>query len=118
LDKVPFEDLKATEHLSDEDVLRLLDYPAYFDLPGINLPENRSDILTRLVENDMIIPCEDGVWAITNLGAILFAKKIDDFRHIKRKAVRVIVYRNTGRLETIREQVGNKGHAMPPVLKS
>jgi ATP-dependent DNA helicase RecG len=110
-DKVPFEELKAADHLSDEEVLKLLDYPAYFDLLGISLPENRNGILTRLVDDDMIIPCEAGGWGITNLGAILFAKKLDDFRHLKRKAVRVIVYKNAGRLETIREQVGNKGYA-------
>jgi predicted HTH transcriptional regulator len=53
-DKIPFEELKAADHLSDEEVLKLLDYPAYFDLLGISLPENRNGILTRLVEDDMM----------------------------------------------------------------
>jgi len=110
-DQTPFEELHATEYLSEEAVLKLLDYPAYFDLLGLSLPENRSGILARLAEDDMIKPCEAGGWNISNMGAILFAKRLDDFKHLKRKAVRVIVYRNTSRLETIREQVGNKGYA-------
>jgi len=46
-----------------------------------------------------------------NLGAILFAKKLGEFRSLRRKAVRVIAYRDNSRVETIREQEGAKGYA-------
>ncbi len=110
-DETPFEELNAAECLPDEEVLKLLDYPAYFDLLGLSLPENRNGILTRLSEDNMIGPCEAGGWNIANMGAILFAKHLDDFKHLKRKAVRVIVYKNASRLETIREQIGSNGYA-------
>ncbi|MBF0558573.1 MAG: putative DNA binding domain-containing protein [Nitrospirae bacterium] len=110
-DQIPFEDLAAAEHLSDEDVLKLLDYPSYFDLLGLGLPADRKNILQRLSEDDMISSCNAGGWNITNLGAILFAKKLDAFKHLKRKAVRVIVYKDLNRHETLREQVGTKGYA-------
>lgn len=110
-DQIPFEDLPATEHVSDEDVLKLLDYPAYFDLLGLGLPTDRSGILQRLVDDDMISDCSAGGWDITNLGAILFAKRLDDFKHLKRKAVRVILYKDKSRQETIREQIGTRGYA-------
>ncbi|MFZ5569977.1 MAG: ATP-binding protein [Thermodesulfobacteriota bacterium] len=110
-DQTPFEQLPAADCLAAEEVLRLLDYPAYFDLLGLGLPENRKGILERLAEDEMISPCEAGGWNITNMGAILFAKRLDDFKNLKRKAVRVIVYKNGSRLETIREQVGVKGYA-------
>lgn len=110
-DQTPFEEILAVERVSSEHVLKLLDYPAYFDLLGLNLPENRDGILARLSEDDMIVPCEAGGWDITNMGAILFAKRLGDFKHLKRKAVRVIIYRNASRLETTREQVGTKGYA-------
>ena len=108
-DQKPFEELNAAECLSDEEILKLLDYPAYFDLLELSLPENRRGILERLFEDEMIGPCEAGGWNISNKGAILFAKRLDDFKHLKRKAVRVIVYKNASRLETTREQVGSKG---------
>lgn len=110
-DQVPFEDLLAAEHISSEDVLKRLDYPAFFDLLGLDLPEGRTGILQRLADESMITPCEAGGWNITNLGAILCAKRLDDFKHLKRKAVRVIVYKGQSRVETLHEQIGAKGYA-------
>jgi len=110
-DITPFEDMIAAEHVSDADVLKVLDYPSYFELLGVVLPENRMRILERLAEDSMIVKCDAGGWNITNLGAILFAKKLSDFKHLKRKSVRVIVYKGNGRTETLREQEGGKGYA-------
>ncbi|WP_249176133.1 ATP-binding protein [Burkholderia vietnamiensis] len=39
------------------------------------------------------------------------AKRLDDFPHLRRKAVRVIAYTDNSRINTLREQVGNKGYA-------
>jgi predicted HTH transcriptional regulator len=110
-DKIPFENMVAAEHVPDAEVLKLLDYPAYFDLLDIALPENRKRILERLSEDSMISRCEAGGWNITNLGAILFAKKLSNFSHLKRKSVRVIIYKGKDRIDTEREQEGVKGYA-------
>lgn len=59
----------------------------------------------------MIQLCNAGGWNVTNLGAILFAKRLDDWPALRRKAIRVIQYRGTGRTDTAREQVGNRGYA-------
>jgi predicted HTH transcriptional regulator len=110
-DKTPFEREIAVENVGPEEVLRLLDYPAYFDLLKFPLPETRDGILAALQADDMIAPGRSGKWNITNLGAVLFAKKLSDFRSLKRKAVRVIQYKGESRVETIREQEGTKGYA-------
>ena len=110
-DQIPFEDGVASERVPADEVLRLLDYPAYFDLLERPLPANRNGILAALAEDDLICSCEAGDWNITNLGAILFAKRLGDFRSLQRKAVRVIQYRGMGRIETLKEQVGAKGYA-------
>ena len=94
-----------------DDVLRLLDYPAYFDLLQQPLPASRGHILAALAEDNLIRSGKAGGWDITNLGGVLFAKRLNDFRILKRKAVRVIQYRGTGRIETLKEQVGTKGYA-------
>lgn len=49
---------------------------------------------------------------ITNLGAILFAKNINQFDGLARKAIRVVVYNGKNKVETIREQIGVKGYAI------
>lgn len=110
-DRAPFEELVAAERQDANDVLRLLDYPSYFDLLEIPLPSNRDGILEALEADRLIRRCDAGGWDITNLGAVLFAKRLDQFGKLRRKAVRVVQYRGNGRLETIREQEGNKGYA-------
>ena len=107
----PFEELKAMERVDTAQVLTLLDYPAYFDLLSQPLPADRDKILARLTEDGLIAANQAGGWDITNLGAILFAKNLDAFKGLSRKAVRVIVYEGRGRLKTIREQDGRKGYA-------
>jgi predicted HTH transcriptional regulator len=110
-DHIPFEDLVAAERVSVDEVLRLLDYPAYFDLLEQPLPANRDGILNALADDGLVRPCEAGGWNITNLGAILFAKRFNEFRTLWRKAIRVIQYRGMSRVETLKEQVGGKGYA-------
>ncbi len=97
--------------MSSDEVLRLLDYPTYFDLMKIPLPESRDGILSSLKSDDIITSGKGGHWDITNLGAVLFAKKLSDFRNLKRKAVRVVQYKGESRVKTIREQEGTKGYA-------
>ena len=110
-DTTPFEELIASERVDTDTVLALLDYPSYFELLGQPLPTGRDKILTRLNEDRLIVLNQAGHWDITNLGAILFAKNLDSFRGLSRKAVRVIVYEGRNRLKTVREQVGRKGYA-------
>ena len=43
-----FEEMPAMEHLSDSEVLNFLDYPSYFELLNIPLPEDRGKIMEKL----------------------------------------------------------------------
>lgn len=110
-DKTPFEREIAAENMASDDVLRLLDYPAYFDLLKLPLPASRDGILRGLQADELIVQGKGGKWNISNLGAMLFAKKLTDFRTLKRKAIRVILYKGENKVETVREQEGGKGYA-------
>ena len=110
--RVRFEQGIAAERVSSEDVLLKIDHPAYFDLLNIPLPDGRAAILDALQQTDLIEPCEAGGWNITNLGATLFAKDISEFPQIRRKAMRVVQYKGTGRIETLKEQTGVRGYAV------
>lgn len=110
-DHTPFEEGVAVERMGSDEVLRLLDYPAYFDLLKLPLPQNRDGILKALADDKLIAACEAGGWNITNLGAVLFAKRLNDFATLRRKAMRVIQYRGNSRIETVKEQVGGRGYA-------
>ena len=110
-DQTPFEDGIALERVTSDDVLRLLEYPAYFELREYPLPAHRDGILEALAADRLIHSSLAGGWDVTNLGAILFAKHLETFHTLRRKAVRVIQYRGTGRTETLREQEGTRGYA-------
>lgn len=110
-DSTPFEVMPALEKATADDVLRLLDYPAYFDLLTLPLPQNRDGILNALAAHELIEKVDGGRWNIRNLGAILFAKRLADFGNLKRKAVRVIAYKGGRHGEIAQEKQGTRGYA-------
>jgi len=111
-DRVPFEKQIAVDNLDDGEVLNYLEYTKYFELLNLPLPENRQAILESLINDDLIKKTENGKYSITNLGAILFAKNLNSFSNLKRKAIRVIQYKDNTKFETIKEREGNKGYAV------
>lgn len=111
-DRVPFEEGTAEENVSPDDVLNLIDYPKYFHLMQQPLPDNRRAILKRLTSDSVIRPRENNRYDITNVGAVLFARNLNDLRRLGRKALRVIIYNGSDRVETIKEQTGGKGYAV------
>ncbi|HEY1499060.1 MAG TPA: ATP-binding protein [Acidobacteriaceae bacterium] len=109
-DTVPFESNIAADHVSAADVFNLLDFSGYFELTARVAPQSAGAILADLQADNLIVPNGAGKWDITNLGAILFAKRLDSFGPLKRKAVRVIQYRGNSRTETLKEQHGARGY--------
>ncbi len=101
----------AMTDCDDDNVVRLLDTQSYFDLVHLPYPVNRTGVLERF-ENEKLIVRQEHGWVISNLGAILFAKKLDAFDHLARKAPRVIVYEGKNKLKTKLDQPGTKGYAV------
>jgi len=110
-DHTPFEKEIAAENISSDEVIKLIDYPAYFHLLSRTLPDGKAGILDVLAADEIIAHSNGGLWNITNLGAILFARRLADFGTLRRKTVRVILYKDDSRIVTIREQEGIKGYA-------
>lgn len=108
----PFEKGIALENVTADDVLKYLDYPAYFELTQQSLPDNRVGIFQRLAVEKLIVKKTGNRFDITNLGGILFAKDLKTFERLSRKAIRVIIYKNKNRVETQREQTGVRGYAV------
>ena len=106
-----FEDKIALSGLNDEEVLSLIDYPAFFRLTENPLPENKSAILDKLTEEKLVVK-RQSCYDITNLGGILFATNLGSFDTLARKAVRVIFYKGSNRIDALREKVFSKGYAV------
>ena len=103
----------AKNFIDSNDVLDLLDYPAYFRLTEQGLPDNRDGIF-KILEADQLIQKDVGDhWNITNLGAILFAVDLQKFEpSLARKAVRFIAYEGPNRATTVTHRKdGSMGYA-------
>ena len=105
-----FESRIAKTDIESNEVISLLDTQIYFDLLKIPYPSNREAVLDKLTSEKIINKNIKGTYSITNLGAILFAKDLSLFGDLKRKAIRVIVYKGNNKIQTIREQIGVKGY--------
>ena len=111
-DKVPFEKGIAKSGVTQSDVLLLLDVTAYFDLTRQPFPESRSGIFQKLESEGVVVLRESNHYDITNLGAVLFAKNLEEFDHMARKSPRVVVYRGNSRNNGIKESEFRKGYAI------
>jgi len=104
--------LSARHNCSAADVIRLLDTQTYYDLKPEPYPLNQAAVLERFVSEKFITEADNG-FAITNLGAVLFAKRMDEFDNLYRKTPRVVVYDGTDKLKNSRVfQPGVKGYVV------
>lgn len=107
-----FEEQYAKQDLTLDEALRLLDCTAYFNILDNPVPPDIKGIAHYMEEERIIVKQDNGLYAITNLGAILFARKLSFFPRIERKAVRVVKYQDKSRINMLKEDVSNKGYAI------
>ncbi len=107
-----FEDIVSEANLEVSDIINKLDFNLYFELKGIPLPNNNESIIHYMLEESVIKKQDNGLYSITNLGAILFSRKITDFPKVGRKAIRVIQYKGNNKLEILKEHTILKGYVI------
>jgi predicted HTH transcriptional regulator len=103
----------AKQFATADEVISLLDYPSYFELMNLPLPDNRAGILDRLSSDRLIESDVGGRWNVTNLGAILFARDLLQFGgELARKALRFVAFSGTNRASRVtNRQDGQRGYA-------
>lgn len=108
-----FETEWADSDLTLQELTKVIDYDTYFSLcDNITQPMSVESASHYLMEEGFIV-CEDnGLYAITNLGAILFAKDLSQFPKLYRKAVRLVIYNGKNRLDLRKEESFDKGYAL------
>lgn len=97
--------------LTVAEVLKLLSGEAYFDMMNLPMPQDFKGVVERFESERLIVKDEIG-YGITELGALLFAKKMSAFDSLRRKSVRVIVYKGKNKVETVQEQLFDVGYAI------
>jgi predicted HTH transcriptional regulator len=81
---MPFEKGIALERVNGDQVLELLDYPTFFTMRQLPLPQGRNEFSAALWKKNLVPRAADR-FDITNLGAILFARDLRRFEGLKRK---------------------------------
>lgn len=112
LQNVRFEELPAKQNLALSEALNALEYISYFDIKREPQPTDIEGIGHYMLEEGILRLQDNGLYSITNLGAILFAKKLSDFPRLSRKAIRVIQYKGNNRMNMLREDVETKGYVV------
>ncbi len=99
----------AKSFLTNDDIIRLLDYTSYFKLTNKPLPNDKNGILEHLEVDNLIKKDVGKYWNITNLGAILFAENLDDFDiSVARKGIRFVSYDGNNKSSTIKHRLDAK----------
>lgn len=102
----------AKQGAGADEVIALLDTQTYFELSQLPYPTTRDGVLARLSGEGLILQTATG-WTITNLAAILLAKKLDAFSPaLARKAPRVVFYEGVDKTKTREDKPGNRGYAV------
>jgi len=112
IQKHSFEKGITREGLTAKEVLEFLDYSKYFSLTKQELPSDTKKFVEKMTQHGLVRKIFDDNYDITNLGAILFAKNLNDFDSVKRKSVRVIIYQGDTRAKREKEQNDILGYAI------
>ena len=106
-----FEREVAVEQVKADDVLKMLDYGAYFELMEIPPPASSTGILEALEQEQMIRRRDDESWDVMNLGFITFANSLADSFRLRRKSLRIVRYKANNRLAAEEEVEITAGYA-------
>jgi ATP-dependent DNA helicase RecG len=102
----------AKANVGAGEVIASLDTQAYFELLQLPYPTSRDGVLERLSGECLIVRTADG-WTITNLAAILLAKRLDAFSPaLARKAPRVVIYEGINKTLTREDKSDGRGYAV------
>lgn len=108
--KTPFEKRVCREGESIDSVMGLLAVDAYRDILG--RPATTVEATLSYMESDgLIARNERSGWDITNLGALCFARRLEEF-DLDRKCVRFVRYAGNDRTQAVDAYDGKKGYVV------
>ena len=118
LSQQTFETTVALENLNQKELLEKLDCEKYFEFKKVVANQPLEKII-QLLEADQCIRQSGGGYAITNLGALLMAKDMNDFQQLCRKVPRLIIYRGRDRINAVKDITVSAGYILciPQILE-
>ena len=71
--------MAAAEDCSPEDIRNLVACDSILTMLNLPNPTNEQSLIDLLVDNDIVVKQDNGLYTITILGALLFARNISKF---------------------------------------
>lgn len=106
-----FESRAAEEDVSLEELGDLLDIGIYFELLGLRQPSSLEGAVSPLCEQDIVKKQDNNRYAVTNLGALLLARKLSSFAGLRKRVLRVIRFAGKGNFEILDDKLFDEGYA-------
>ncbi len=106
-----FETRDAMSDLTTSDLVGLLEINDYFDLLDLRRPSTIDTALIPLSEQHLIRREDNGRFAVTNLGAILLARRLSDFPSLLKRPVRVVRFAGDASFEILDDKSFDFGYA-------
>jgi predicted HTH transcriptional regulator len=107
-----FEKNIAASDIRFEDIFELIDTAKLYEMCKLGQPLESWRVIERLEKEQFIVNIGEGLYDITNIGALLFAKRLDNFQNLARKTLRIVFYKGTNRTEAVKEYERHKGYAV------
>ena len=106
-----FETLYAKDNLSDDEVLNLLNYKKLYERIERHIPKDTGMILDLMREYGLIV-ANKGSWAITNMGALLFANRLSDFEKVRAREIILRRYEGLNNRQLLSEKKTASGYVV------
>ena len=106
-----FESLAAQQDVRAEELRDYLDIDLYYDALGAPHPASEDRVLADLTEQELIVPQDNGRYSITNLGALLIARRLTAFKGLGRRQLRVIRFDGKARTNILEDRFFDAGYA-------
>ncbi len=102
----------AEENLTFQEVEEKLFTNEYFELLGIRRPNDNDVVTEALVRQNILNAQDNGRYSITNLGALLIARRLSDFPTLRKRRLRVIRFQGNARTEILSDAFFEEGYAI------
>lgn len=100
----------AEPNLDKVRVEELLDFDAMYNMRSRGTLVEKDALFEEMINCGMVVANKDSTYNITNLGALLYARNLADFRGLVNKTLRVIEYTGDSRIEARQEERMHGGY--------
>ena len=94
-----------------QDISELIDVDAYYRLMGMRRPRSADAGILTLTEQNIVREQDNGRYAITNLGALLIARRLSHFGPLRKRVLRVVRFEGDGGFEIMGDWDFDMGYA-------